>query len=350
VNTQPLKTPANRFGTAVLLCCAALVLPGGCSKPGPTQHLDDYLTRLARTLDVEQVTIPTAAAPRMPKTADLRLLLPSANLDALDFLSLSGCAVQITIGKRNSSLGKFASDSQRLLLELEYLQLAPQCIEYMRKSGNSQLADTLEQAHVLKQAQLPGLIFNATLANTEFRAFWKKPADLADYPLQTSSVVLSALAVIALDVERWLAGDYRADNREFEIQLSEVAKGDGGALLLALATQESRLEAANHLLRESLANGPLCSAQYRRAAADTLPKIIQKTFITGMQPWSAALGRRYHELIPALVRLEDLLANALPPSYSHWKLERAAAFSRLISAPMHHVHLLQETLAPCMEK
>jgi hypothetical protein len=79
--------------------------------------------------------------------------LPPGKLGALDFLAISGCEVQVTIGKRNSSLGRMAKESQRLLLELEYLALAPECIDYQRRQGRSGVADTLEQAWQLSNCR-----------------------------------------------------------------------------------------------------------------------------------------------------------------------------------------------------
>jgi len=337
------------LAVALLLCCV-LGLVASCGQSGLQQQLDTYLTRLANTLDAELSLQAIASTPKPPKTSDLRLDLPSANLGALDFLSLTGCEVQITIGKRNSSLGKLAKDSQRLLLELEFLQYAPACIRYLRTEGRPELANTLQSAYQLKQGQLPGLIFNATLANIEYREFWSSPGQLSDYPAQTSSAVLSALEAVNAQVARWLAGDYRADNRGFEVLLSEVAKGDGGALLKALALQSQHLDAANRVLDNSLTSGPLCTDRYRAPAADILPTVVHKYFIAGVQPWSASLGRRYHELIPAIEALEEVLQEALPNIYLDWRATRRADFAHLTAAPAAHVALIQQVMVACEER
>jgi DUF3080 family protein len=319
----------------------------GCSQNGPEQYLDTYLQRLANTLDADLPTIKQRDIPRLANRAQLRLDLPAANLGALDFLALRGCDLQVTIGKRNSSLGKLASDSQRLLLELEYLQHAPQCIAQMQSEGRLEIARTLTDAQALKLQQLPGLIYNATLANVEFYRFWRKPTELGPYPANTSSLVISAMARMSGYIERWLSGDYRADNRDFEILLSEVAKGDGGALLQSLALQESHLAAGNTLLQQNLAGGPLCAPGYRSAAADILPVVIKKYFVGGVQPWSAALGRRHYELLPAVERLEQQLVTALPGIYSRWQNRRKEMVSQMILAPAAHVEALKVVLAPC---
>lgn len=346
-----MSSQRGRTRTAIELasCCvvAFFTLLTACTEVGPEQSLNIYVERLARALQIQASTPKERAIPKLPKISELRQTLPSSNLGTLDFLSLSGCAVQITIGKRNSSLGIMASDSQRLLLELEYLKHAPECIRHMKTLEQRELATVLEDAYTLKRKQLPSLIFNATLANTEFRQFWKKPQSLENYPAQTSSAVLTALTTIIQNTQRWLAGDYSANNLEFELLLSEVAKGDGGALLYSLSKQASYLSTANALLKTKLSSGPLCTENFRDSAAGVLPNIVHKFFIGEVQPWSADLGRRYHDLLPAISKLEELLGAGLSEKYEHWRRERNKAFSQVVKAPSDHVGLLKETLDSC---
>ncbi|MEQ9464988.1 MAG: DUF3080 family protein [Haliea sp.] len=322
----------------------------GCGGQQPEAALARYLERLARTLDQPSPAVAVPEVPRLPPRGELRLDLEGGNLGTLDFLALSGCEVQITIGKRNSSLGLLASPSQRLLLELEFLRLAPACIAHMRNEERTELAELLQGAVELKQQQLPALIFNATLAGPEYRKLWQPPQDLGDYPVQTSSVPLTALAAINASARRWLAGDYRASNVDFEIQLSEVAQADGGALLKALALQAGWLEAGNGLLRARRQRGPLCSGPIRPAAATVLRNVIGKFFVGEVQPWSAALGRRQHELLPLVAALESGLESALPGAYRDWQQQRAASLQAWTAAPRQHVGELQQVLAPCEQQ
>jgi hypothetical protein len=273
--------------------------------------------------------------------------MPASALDALDFLALTGCAVQVTIGKRNSSLGRMAAPSQRLLLELEYLRLAPECIAHQRSQDRNTLADTLQGAWVAKRQQLPAVIYNATLAGPEYRQFWRASVTPGDYPAATGSQVISALESINHMARQWLGGDYRADNQAFEIALGEVATGDGGALLQALAKQGAWLSTANTMLAQRNRWGPLCAPGVRHRAADILPNVVRVVFIGQIQPHSAALGRRYHQLLPPLLDLETLLENVLPHAFLTWREERDMLLNRLLDAPLRHVESLQATLAPC---
>ena len=223
-----------------LLCSALLILLDGCQPTEPDTPFEVYLSRT----DSARFITPPDGLKVPPLTVDLQLNIPLRTLDTLDLVSLSGCTVQTTIGKRNSSLGRYAKPSQRLLLELEYLRLAPQCIALLRDRQRA-LADVLKAAWHERQAQLPAMVFNATLGSDEYRSFWLAPRAPGDYPVVSLAVAVSALQRINRHVCRWLSGDYQAQNRDFEVLLSQVAGGEAGALLQALHTQSSGVLAAD---------------------------------------------------------------------------------------------------------
>lgn len=324
-----------------------LLVLTGCEAPDLDAKFDNYLTRLGTTLEVKTFPPPPTEAPRPPRTARLQIKIPGDSVDTLDFMALTGCAVQVTIGKRNSSLGLMARPSQKLLLELEYLRLAPDCVKHLRANNQEQLATTLEQSWELKRTHIPQLIFNATLASEEFRAFWRASPIPGEYPPVSSSVVIAALGSINHDAKRWMNGDYRADNREFELRLSEIAGGDAGAVLQSLARQKDWLTEANRLLEERLEQGPLCAPGVRHEAADILPTVVRKYFIGDLQPGAAQMERRIYELLPAVTKLEETLANALAPAYLKWQAARNDLLQRARSAPARHVSRLQQAQADC---
>lgn len=342
---SPVSTLRALPRTLSIFCC--LLLVSGCGQPDWDAPYREYLERLSRTLDQPHTTPESTSPPRMPRPAEIHQKFDSDQLDGLDFLALHGCELQLTIGKKNSSLGRMARDSQRLLLELEYLQLAPGCIAQLTAEGKHTLASTLQQAWNDKHRQLPRRVFNATLGAEEYRKLWQPTPPRDNYPDNTSAAPLQALGQINALVERWLGGDYRFDNRDFEILLSEVAKGDGGQLWYALSIQGNWLGSANALLHNRSEEGPLCADKYRADAADILPNVITRFFIDGTQARAARLGGRYHELSPLVQALERLLAPALPAAYVNWKTERDTRLTELAVAPREHVAQLQALQAPC---
>lgn len=320
---------------------------GGCGASGPEEDYRQYLTRLARTLGVAPVELGHTPVPALPPSRVLHVELPPGNIGALDFLALSGCEVQITIGKRNSSLGRMARPSQRLLLDLEFLRLAPDCIAYQRGEGEEALAATLEEAWELKREQLPSQVFNATLGGSEYRAFWRATAQSTEYPANTGSALITAMEELNGYVRLWLEGDFVADNQSVELLLGKVASGDGGALLRSLAAQQGALAAADQILATRMTNGPLCGPGRRPAEADILDNVVRKFFIGAIQPRAAGLNRRYHELLPPLTKLEQLLEPALPGAYQAWRGQRDEQLAALAEAPRRHVQALLAIQAPC---
>ncbi|QFU77955.1 DUF3080 family protein [Halioglobus maricola] len=319
-----------------------------CDASDHNQPFATYLARLERTLD-RPATQPHLAVstPRRPRTGQLRIAVPADDLDVLDFMDLRGCTLQETIGKRNSVLGRHARDSQRLLLELEFLRRAPACIEMLRRDGDNALAEQLTRNMATKHEQLPARIFNATLGNDEYARFWR-PATLSrQYPDSTSSAPVAALASVNALASRWLAGDYAADNREFELLLYDLSIGDGGTLWLALDQQAAWLDAANSVLATYAANGPMCRGQIRPEAADILPAVVKRFFIQDIQPRAAKLGQRYHQLLPPVQALETLLEDALPDNYRSWQRRRDQDLENYRDAPRFHVRQLQTLLGSC---
>ena len=344
---RPAQGGVVARGRSALLCLLLCVPVASCSQGGAESRLSDYLQRLARPLDarVEGPQSQPGATP--PRAESLQIPLEGNSLDGLDFLRLRGCALQTTVARRNSSLGRVAPPSQRLLLELAFLRDAPDCIATLREEGNDALAGLLEEGATSKRAQLPALIFNATLGSREYRDFWRLRGALGEYPARTSSAVISALERVTADARRWLGGDYRADDSRLELALSEIARGDGGELLASLLLQSAYLGNANTLIDESVAGGPLCERDLQPAAAPILRNVARKYFVARIQPWSAALNQRYHALLTPVTELELLLEHTFPADYRRWQQQRDALFEDTLAAPARHVRRLQSLLGTC---
>jgi len=192
--------------------CALVFALSGCSKP---ETIYTHGTPAAER---------TRVAIEFPGIDELRVPLAADGFHKIDFMALGGCELQITLGKYQSSLGRWPSDSQRLLLDLEYLRLAPQCIGHKQKLGQTELATSLEETRKLKRDQLAAAIFNATLANIEFQQLWGRSITLKEQPGQQRLTLLAIQAINEL-AGLWLSGDHQANNIGFEIHLSEIAKG-----------------------------------------------------------------------------------------------------------------------------
>lgn len=329
------------------LCCVALILLQACQRGAPDSPLKRYLNQLDLALSVTPPAVQIIAIPPAPEVGKLQWSIAPGSLDKLDFLQLSGCNVQANIGKRQTRLGLFAKPSQRLFLELEYLRLAPGCITRLRDSNNPTLAAILEEAWQQTQAQLPASIFNATLGSDEYRAFWLATPSPEDYPRISANATTTALHAITHQTRRWLNGDYRAHNRDFEVLLSEVAGGGGGARLQDWSRQIDWLATANLMVKQGLATGALCSNHKTEPVALRRTAMAHSYFIDVIQPGTAGSQLDYLTFMAPITALETQLSDALPPVYQRWSADRDQRVAALSSAPGRHVEQLSRIQHTC---
>ena len=328
------------------LCLLALI---GCgdSDTGPAQ-LDEYLKRLSAVTGVEL----TASAPYESDRFDLpeeqTAELPTASqIDLIDFLSLSGCELQVNLGRRNTQLGRTASPSQRLLLDLEFMDLAPECITLLRERGDNELASTLTAVSVEREAQLPDSIARALLLGPEWRLFWERPATLGNYPDETSSAMTESLNRLADLTRGWLEGNWQASNREVELLLSDLRAGDGGALLAAHLLVSRELERANKLLARTQTAAPLCPFGNPTDRSKALEQVVARFFVGTLQPWLVQLRQRTELLLGPVTDLETPLSTALSPRYRAWVSQRDDLLNNQTERIRAHITNLQAALAGC---
>ena len=334
--------------TQILICSLAIAL-AGCSPPetGP-EYLDDYLQRLARTLDTPvPVSDKLWAPPRLQDAGLAKLPIPGSKLDVLDFLSLSGCALQVNLGRRNSSLGRTASPSQQLLLDLEFLALAPACIATLVDQGKTDIAAQLVAAQSTRTTFLRQRIFNALLAGPEYSRFWKLPPNLQDYPDQVGGRVIEALHWFNQATRNWLGGDYEFQVDQLETQLYHLRSGDGGALLLAAVIQARVLEQATATVDARGDSALLCPQNLATSTASTLGTVVFKYFVGQVQAWLARLHQRQRALMPPILDIEAQLEPALPETYRQWLSKRDATLATLGSMSRDHVTALQRLSTSC---
>ena len=328
------------------LCLLALI---GCSDPdnGPA-HLDKYLERLSTVTGVELTSSAPYESDRFDLPEEQAPALPAASqIDLIDFLSLSGCELQVNLGRRNTQLGRTASPSQRLLLDLEFMDLAPECITLLRERGDGELASTLAEVSDERLTLLSESIAQAVLMGPEWRLFWERPATLGNYPVDTNSAITGSLSRLSDLTRRWLGGNWQASNREFELLLSDLRAGDGGALLQAHSLVSRELERANTLLTRTQSTAPLCPYGNPTDRSKALEQVVARFFVGAVQPWLVQLRQRSELLIGPITALETPLSAALSPQYRAWVAERDHLLNNQTELIRAHIASIQATLAPC---
>jgi len=320
-----------------------LLLPA-CTADPPEARLQDYGKRLSRTLGMDSKQVPPLMFSRFPAQATFSMDPSRETIDILDLWSIRECALHVVLAQRNSSLGRVAQPSTRMFYELEFLRLAPECIEHLVLQGKAELAASLSEVRARKEARLPWFIWQGVLGGGEYESFWKVPQRLGSYPTTGNSPAELALAALASDVRRWLSGDYQFESAEVEANLQKLLSGDAGALYKSAVLQKLYLGQIDAALEQRLQAGPVCKTP-TDGRASILNTVVRKYFVGSIQPWSVRIQSRAFQL-DAAREIEELLAGVEPQDFARWRKARDRVIDQALQAPSKHV----ETLLPIMRQ
>lgn len=340
-----------RISTLWIVIIASLVLSSCAKREVGAAKLTNYVERLSTAADVDigMVTGGHDSSRRvdLPSNLDAASLAATGSLSLIDFLSLSGCELQTNIAKRNTSMGRTASASQLLILDLEFLRLAPACVTLIEEKQEDSVASTLRENIELRRTNLPIRIFSAILEGPEWRKFWEQPMLLGSYPASASGDSAQALWELSERVQRFLDHNWSAADEDLEPLLSSIRANSGGQLLAAAALQSAYLEYANDVLRSAGNEGIYCKSEAITEAGTITKTVVAKYFASDVQRWSAQVSQRHYEIQPALIALESHLMSTLPQRYLDWVTQRDALLHRLYAATREHVAVVKKTVNSC---
>ena len=338
-------------GRAVVLLLPTLLLGSCSSSELGAGKLENYVSRLSNVAEIpipNATPITTIASVAKPPA----VALPSTGEDTdtlsiIDFLALSGCELQANIAKRNTTMGRSASASQQLIFDLEFIRLAPDCIEKLHADDEGAIADLLETNLNQRSDGLVYTIAQAILGGEEWRAFWRAPEFLGDYPTNTSGDSAQTLWELSQRIKRFLEGNWSSADEDLEPLLGRLRIDAGGQLLSAAILQEQGLAQANQILITASEAGKYCSGA-RQSEAGTISKtIVAKYFAGDVQPWSSAVSQRHYEIQTPIAEIEQSLAEALTDPYITWAKTRDSQLAALFTAPRQHVSVVQSALDNC---
>ena len=329
----------------------ALMASGVLASCSPTEvgvsKLDNYVERLSTAAKTPVSDVASARMTKPPVINELPRKDDADTLTLIDFLALSGCKLQANIAKRNTTMGRNASVSQRLIFDLEFIRLAPACIGKLRSDEDNEIADLLEASLVSRTENLVHTVSRGVLGGTEWREFWRIPDSLGEYPLQSSGDAAQSLWELSQRVKRFLNGTWSPSDEDLEPLLAKVRVNAGGQLLRAAMIQERGLTKANGILRQASEAGMYCS-QGKLSEAGTISKtVVAKYFAGDVQAWSSAVAQRHYEINSPIIEMEAALATALSNPYLSWAAARDVQLDALFSAPRQHVSVIQTALDNC---
>jgi hypothetical protein len=338
---------------AHLFCLLFCLLATACSSERGEEALENYHARLGNVFDgidvsagpdvVTEDRAETFSSLGLPKQA-IKASSDNgdiARIDLMDFLSLYGCRLQEVVARANASLGKLAPSSQRLISDLRFIELAPECIDLLGEKDEPELAQQLGNVLDLKRTELEARMARSIFEGPEYREFWKMPLALNDYPsADLSGESERALMQLVGLRDAWLNGRVSEGRSDFESLLFQISTGDGGALLKAYQLLLSKLYDLNALLNHVLGARNLCEP-VRPYSREILQNVVQKFFVGDVQVWAAALNKRQYALQAAMEALEPAFESVLSAEYLSWSKQRDALFFETRHAIQMHVQKIQ---------
>lgn len=294
----------SRFYLALLV----LFSLSSCTQENTASHLlNNYLTRLARVLDLEKPRITPSPVPHMPAAAQLQQDAAPVKIDLLDYWAFRECGLTLILSERNSVLGRVMLPSQLLHIDGRILRQLRYCEEQLK---DPELLQLTQQLLAEKHAQWPVRYWNATIAAPELHRFWSS----ATTPLKPGEEATYTPAEAALHELQLLPQKLEASAAWPEITILEShyqqldAYALGGKLLQSLQLAHDYLLAANELLARATNQKNLCPRGNALKELDYARNVMRNYFVGEVQPWLAAINQRASLLLPryqALVAQQD---------------------------------------------
>lgn len=309
---SPLTLLTGKQAVILLLLSVCLFMTACESRDSASYIMDNYHYRLSNSLDLEpepesvtnELTVSVQLLP-YPVRRELQYTIPSMRINLLEFLRLSQCELQRHVAKKNGALGRVMEDTQHVIYDALFLQLADRCMN--RLADDSELKATLGAAYEHKLQYLPHIIWNATIASKEFAYLFSLGAqaftlsEAKQHPQQ----LLSALEKLNQGYQQLRSGQSTGDFLDhLEPQYQIIASTKHvGRLRLSLQAVTQTLQQADQLLLQRIQGRPLCYREQSNPQSRIVDTVFHKYYIQQVQTYLAGL----HQQASALFLVIDQL-------------------------------------------
>ncbi len=278
----------------VSLCVFYLV---GCSKQAtPDGLMHTYIERVANVID-ETATWEATTPPSLPPT---RLRLQNAveiREGLIDVLVFRKCDLLPLIAERNSSLGKLAAPSQRMIYEIKFIQQLSTCLAKIDADPELDL-ETKQRVHQVydtKLSNLPTILWNAVYTGQEIET--SLAANLAPLPLSMNSheTLLRHLQALSSFVTQALTAPQTVQSAlltDIESTYEALYRDPMGTpIIKSLLLLEGTLNTVADLIEKRLIRRPMCFYQMSNPKADILKNVFMQFYAAQIQPYMASVHK-----------------------------------------------------------
>ncbi len=347
-----------RKRNVVLCLLAVLPLLLSCEKQSIDKVFDNYLYRLSNSLEQDGFDTVfldqhlSALLPRYPSRRELIYEITSPNINLIEFLKLSSCELQRHIGKRNSSLGRFMKQSQILLYNYEFIELAKQCLEQVsfdkdNFSESKKLYDILSATVVSKQSQLDKMRWNAVFASEEFVTLFSLGTQ--SLTMKEASEKPETLYVSMEKIYRFVNKPV-IDAESIESAYGVIASSKRiGELRLSMQRIVSYLLVADKILQSRLSVRPLCFKKRPSRQFAIVQAVFTKFYIGEVQAYIAKIHQQSKILLEniELLKKDSVTKPEFDRFWGQVFTNENSEWQLFNKAVLNHTKQWQKLLAQC---
>jgi len=286
----------------LLLSCLSLLLVA-CGTDEATSLAERYASRTSNAIDIDiDLQLKPAAelysplAPRRERLADV----PEIREGLLDLIDLRHCNLMQLVSERNTSLGRVAKPSQRLIYELKILPEINRCLSALSDDEEkAELRAKLESYAQTKRQGFAPLLLNAIYNTDEMEQHFS----LGQPPLSPQDQ--GYLAPLVESLERFgllaqLSQQHNWQTPEFteslETDYETLYRTDFGARWISsMALLTQTLNQASAGIEQRLEGRPICFNRKQNSKSEILWNVFVKFYVGELQPYIAQVEREGKE-------------------------------------------------------
>lgn len=285
----------------LLLMCATTLSLIGCSNDSPKGMLEDYMSRVGNTIDVEiDTTLETEGRiPLFPRKRERVQQTEEVRQGLIEVLDLDYCTGMLNlIAQRNSNLGRVMLPSQQMAYEIRFFNNLNSCREKLLRdrSHPSELQDQIEAIYQIKASNLKKEIWNGIYSSDEFAANFSRSEDAI--PMKGESGFSATKN--AMEIFKQLAAISPTNIQQFNqnnlATLEEQYKTlnsnrYGSRLLKSLDVMTETMERTSKAIHERLDRRPFCFPGHQTQKRDILHNVFVKFYSQQFQPYLSRVHR-----------------------------------------------------------
>ena len=290
-----------------LVILVVIIFAMGCDNNHSLQkHLQEYQTRMAKVLDIENQGKLTISLPPYPSIRELEQSIPATTIKLFEFYNLQHCELYSLVAERNTTLGNLQLPSTRYIYERRLIDALQQCqIDTTEPKLQQQLA-TWQHT---KAQQLPMVWANLIQLSGELKqTFSANYALLAGNERDGLSQTKDSLHYL-LNINQ----NKHVNSAELEQHLQNLMNTPLPAKLwLSQLTLSAYLNRSTTWLLKHT-DDLQCSGSGSHKEMEYLTNVFQQFFIQKIQPIASQINHYQYQLSPIFEKMTQ--QPTLSPSF-----------------------------------